>query len=70
MLFEIKNGMPIPMPDACGSIEAGIYLAQRSIAEDFENRTGAPLPQRMYQKAMVSVRDGKTINFKYLIISD
>ena len=51
MLFEVKNGMPIPILDACGSAEAGIYLAQRAIASEFEKRTGSPLPQRMYQQA-------------------
>jgi len=62
MMFEIKNGMPIPMPDACGSAEAGIYLVQRAIASEFEKQTGSPLPQRMYQKAMEMVRDGKPIS--------
>jgi plasmid segregation protein ParM len=64
MLFEIKNGMPVPMPDACGSVEAGIYLAQRSLAEEFEKQVGSPLPQRMYQKAMELARDGKSISFE------
>lgn len=64
MLFEIKNGMPVPMPDACGSVEAGLYLAQRTLAEEFECIVGAPLPQRMYQRTMESARDGKLISFK------
>lgn len=64
MLFEIKNGMPIPMPDACGSVEAGIYLAQRSLAEEFEKQTGSPLPQRMYQRTMELAREGKSISFE------
>ncbi|HHY31286.1 MAG TPA: hypothetical protein GX520_11555 [Syntrophaceticus sp.] len=60
----MKKGVPIPMLDACGSIEAGIYLAQRSLAEGFENKTGAPLPQRMYQRTMELVRDSKPITYK------
>ncbi|MGI6405488.1 MAG: hypothetical protein ACOX2E_03250 [Syntrophaceticus sp.] len=64
MLFEIKNGMPIPMPDACGSVETGIYLAQRVIANEFEKRTGTPLPQRMYQQAAELARHGSFINFE------
>lgn len=63
MLFEIKSGMPIPMPDACGSVEAGIYLAQRSLAEEFEKQADSPLPQRMYQRTMELVREGKSISF-------
>jgi plasmid segregation protein ParM len=64
MLFEIKNGMPIPMPDACGSVETGIYLAQRVIANEFEKRTGTPLPQRMYQQAAELARHGSFINYE------
>lgn len=64
MLFGIKNSMPIPMPDASGSIETGIYLAQREIANEFEKQVGSPLPQRMYQKAMELARDGKSISFE------
>ena len=47
MLFEIKNGMPVPMPDACGSVEAGIYLAQRSLAEEFEKQVGSPCAENV-----------------------
>lgn len=64
MLFEIKNSMPIPIPDACGSIEAGIYLAQRAVANEFEKRTGSPLPPRMYQQVTELARHGSFINYE------
>jgi plasmid segregation protein ParM len=64
MLFEVKNGMPIPILDACGSAEAGIYLAQRAIASEFEKRTGSPLPQRMYQQAAEWARQGSFIHYE------
>jgi plasmid segregation protein ParM len=64
MLFETKGGMPIPILDACGSIEAGIYLAQRAVANEFEKQTGSPLPQRMYQKAIETACKGNSLNFE------
>jgi plasmid segregation protein ParM len=63
MLFGVKNSMPVPLSDACGSIEAGIYLAQRAVANEFEKQAGSPLPQRMYQKAVEIAHNGNFISY-------
>jgi plasmid segregation protein ParM len=51
LLFNVQNGVPMPILESCGSVEAGIYLAQRAIASEFERQSGYPLPQQMYQWA-------------------
>jgi plasmid segregation protein ParM len=48
LLFEMRDGAPAPIADACGSMEIGLYPAYRVIAAEFEQKTGATLPPRMY----------------------
>ncbi len=64
LLFNVKNRVPIPVLDACGSVEAGIYLAQRAIASEFEQQAGSPLPQRLYQWALDQARQAIGISYQ------
>jgi plasmid segregation protein ParM len=44
LLFDMRDGAPVPIPDACGSMEIGLYPAYRLIAAEFEKQAGATLP--------------------------
>jgi plasmid segregation protein ParM len=56
LLFDMRNGAPVPIPDACGSIEIGLYPAYRVLAAEFEQQAGATLPPRMYHLAFDHAR--------------
>jgi len=56
LLFDIRNGAPVPVSDACGSMEIGLYPAYRVIAAEFEKQAGATLPPRMYNYAFDHAR--------------
>jgi plasmid segregation protein ParM len=56
LLFEMRNGAPVPVADACGSMEIGLYPAYRVIAAEFEQQAGGALPPRMYHVAFDHAR--------------
>lgn len=64
LLFNVKSGMPVPIPEACGSAEAGVHLIRRAIANEFEKQTGVPLPERMYQFVMDRLLAGEEITYR------
>lgn len=64
MLFSIEDGDPIPVADACGSIEAGTYLVQQDLAAAFQSQTGAPLAHFMYAETLESARNNEPICFQ------
>ncbi|MCL6478781.1 MAG: ParM/StbA family protein [Peptococcaceae bacterium] len=47
LLMDVRNRQPVPIPDGCGSVEAGVYLFHRAVASEFQGRAGAPLPAEM-----------------------
>ncbi|MCL6477035.1 MAG: ParM/StbA family protein [Peptococcaceae bacterium] len=47
LLMEVRSGQPVPNPDGCGSVEAGVYLFHRAVASEFQGQAGAPLPPEM-----------------------
>lgn len=49
LLFEMRDGQPVPVYEACGSVEAGIHLVYSAIAREFQAQTGSPLPVGMEQ---------------------
>ncbi|NPV30779.1 MAG: ParM/StbA family protein [Firmicutes bacterium] len=69
LLFEVRNGFPVPVPEACGSVEAGIHLVHRALAAAFERQTGAPLPARMHQQALERVRNGEEISYRGRVVN-
>lgn len=44
LLFEIKHGQPVPIHEACGSVEFGTNLVYSAVAREFQSQTGSPLP--------------------------
>lgn len=67
LLVECLPGVsqPRPIMDGCGSDEVGIHLVYRSIAHEFQLRTGAPLPVEMREQAVRTGTvffDGKNID--------
>ncbi len=59
LLFEMRNGQPVPVPEACGSLEAGVHLVMKDLAAAFEAEAGAPLPARLHQRVLDAAREGK-----------
>lgn len=47
LLFEIKDGQPVPMLEACGSVEVGTQMVCSAVAREFQAQTGSPLPVGM-----------------------
>lgn len=58
LLFEIKDGIPTPIIEACGSSEPGIFLAHRAVAVEYEKATGTTLPLSGYQEVFEDVSNG------------
>jgi len=48
----------VPVLEACGSTEAGVYLIHRAVSDAFRAVAGAPLPLGMIERAL---RDGHVI---------
>mgnify|MGYP000921580733 CR=1 FL=1 len=44
LLFEMKDGQPVPILEACGSVEIGTNLVYSAVAREFQAQTGSPLP--------------------------
>lgn len=44
LLFEMKEGQPVPVLEACGSVEVGTNLVYSAVAREFQAQTGSPLP--------------------------
>lgn len=64
LLFEDRgDGVPRPLPEACGSLEAGVNLLHRALAAEFQRRAGAPLAPAMYQEAAEGALVGRPIHY-------
>jgi plasmid segregation protein ParM len=56
---------PRPVLECCGSAEVGVHLVHRAVAREFQARTGAPLPQEMWEEAARAgsvVYEGKAVD--------
>lgn len=59
LLFEIMDGSPVPIPELCGSIDVGIYLASRIMSTAYQEKTGALAPKFLFNE----LTSGETIFF-------
>jgi len=64
LVFDVRQGQPVPIPECCGSIEAGVSLVTRALADEFQRQTGAPLPSRMYESVLERVLAGESLIFQ------
>lgn len=64
LLFEVRGGVPAPLPEACGSGEVGVHLIHRALAAEFEKKTGVPLPVRMRQAALEMALAGEPLVYR------
>ncbi len=64
LLLENRGSLPIPLPEACGSTEAGVHLVQRALASEFQKQTGTPLAARMQRKIMEAAAAGKPVRYQ------
>ncbi|QGP94087.1 hypothetical protein MGLY_35120 (plasmid) [Neomoorella glycerini] len=64
LLFEDRgDGVPCPLPEACGSLEAGVHLVHRALAAEFQRQAGAPLAPAMYQEVVEDALVGRPIHY-------
>lgn len=63
LLFEMRDGQPIPVHEACGSVETGIHLVYNAVASDFQARTGSPLPVGMEQEIVEQALNHEAIQY-------
>lgn len=47
LLFQVVEGQPVPVPEACGSMEAGTQMVYNALSLEFQARTGSPVPSGM-----------------------
>ncbi|WP_258359094.1 ParM/StbA family protein [Moorella sulfitireducens (nom. illeg.)] len=64
LLFEDRgDGVPRPLPEACGSLEVGVHLLHRSLAAEFQRRADAPLAPAMYQEVVEGAMAGRPVHY-------
>ncbi len=64
LVFEMNNGHAIPIPEACGSVEAGVQLIESSLKASFQAMTGAALPSYMMAEAMELAAAARPLRFQ------
>lgn len=63
LLFEIREGRPVPVMEASGSVEAGVHLVNRAIAAEFQTLTGSPLPLEMEKQVIGKALNGEPVRY-------
>lgn len=63
LLFKVENSTPVPLLDACGSVEAGVSLVHRAVAAEFHAQTGSILPAEMLQYVISELEAGSEIKY-------
>ena len=61
LLFDVRQGQPIPILEACGSIEIGVSQVHQRLATVFHVKTGVNLPIYMQNKAVEKSLRGETL---------
>lgn len=63
LLFEMRNGQPVPIHEACGSVEVGTSLVYTAVAREFQAQTGSPLPIGMEHEITLQALNRETIKY-------
>lgn len=63
LLFDIRAGQPIPILEACGSIEIGVSQVHQRLATAFHAKMGINLPIYMQSKTVSESLNGETLEF-------
>lgn len=61
LLFDVRQGQPIPILEACGSVEIGVSQIHQRLATVFHAKTGVNLPIYMQDKAVEKSLCGETL---------
>lgn len=61
LLFDVRQGQPIPILEACGSIEIGVSQVHQRLATVFHAKSGINLPIYMQNKAVDKSLRGETL---------
>ncbi len=70
LLFQLKKGKPIPVLEACGSVETGVHLVYSAISREFQTQTGSPLPTEMESYVVEKTLNGEPVSYngkKYVL---
>ncbi len=63
LLFEMRKGQPVPIHEACGSVEVGSNLVYTAVAHEFQVQTGSPLPIGMEEKITLQALASETVKY-------
>lgn len=61
LIFDVQQGQPIPMLEACGSVEIGVSQVHQRLAMAFHAKTGINLPLYMQAKALDKALRGESL---------
>lgn len=61
LLFSIQNGQPIPIIEACGSVEIGVSQAHQRLAGVFHSKTGINLPIYRQEQTLLKSVQGEPV---------
>jgi len=61
LLFDVRQGQPIPILEACGSVEIGVSQIHQRLAMAFHAKTGINLPLYMQAKALDKALRGESL---------
>jgi plasmid segregation protein ParM len=61
LLFSIQNGQPMPIIEACGSVEIGVSQAHQRLAGIFHAKTGINLPIFMQEQTLTKSLQGQPV---------
>ncbi len=64
LVFDIRQGQPVPVSECCGSVEAGVSLVTMALAAEFQRQAGAPLPARMHEATLAKVLAGEPLVYQ------
>ena len=61
LLFDIQQGQPAPIIEACGSVEIGVSQAHQRLAGVFHSKTGINLPIFMQEQTLLKSVRGEPV---------
>lgn len=64
LLFRMEGYLPIPIVEACGSAETGIFIAHKALAIEYEKITGTTLPIQDYASVFEETLNSRPVLFR------
>lgn len=64
LLLTVRDGVPSPVLEGCGSAEAGAYLVKQAVAQAFQTAAGEPLPPPELPRVTEAALAGRPVGFR------